>query len=145
RWIGAALAGAGAAGISILLAGGSRAAAALAERISDLSTEIPRSLVALLSDVGLQLIDGLQRANMPVAAGLLVAGVLLLVSRPPAVLVHVRRSTDRTRRARLLAGGMAAAVLILLAAELWGKRAQRELMLCNGHRELCDRRLDEVV
>lgn len=145
RWIGAALAGAGAAGISILLAGGSRAAAALAERVSGLSTEIPRSLVVLLSDVGLQLIDGLQRANMPVAAGLLVAGVLLLVSRPPAVLVHVRRSTDRTRRARLLAGGMAAAVLILLAAELWGKRAQRELMLCNGHRELCDRRLDEVV
>src|SRR5690606_7104494 len=76
---------------------------------------------------------------------LVLAGGVLLLARPPAVLLHLRRSTDRRRRAVVLAGGMAAAVLVLVAMEVQGERTQREVMRCNGHAELCDRRLDEVV
>ena len=145
RWLGGTLTITGIVGVATLVIGAVEAEAALAARIGALPPEIPPSLVALMNDVSAQMVMSLRRANMPMAVALVLGGVALVVSRPPTVLVHLRRSTDRRRRARVLAGGMVTAVLVLVAIEAWGERTRGEVLLCNGHRELCDRRLDQVA
>lgn len=148
RWLGVTLLVTGAVGgiaWTLALAGFNQA---VTDFLSRLPSSFPPSLITVLGDVSGELSRGIRDATAPALFLLLVAGAAALSVRWAIERADVSiRLLERYRsQAAASVVGTTALLGILLGSEVvYAPTGANGEIRCNGHRELCDRRVNEVV
>lgn len=148
RWLGIVFVTTGLTGVIALMI----ALAGFNQVIDDLLSRVPASfppsLSILLRDVAGELSASVRDATLPALVGLVALGTLPLGT--PWALKQAGLSLRLLRRYRSQAAASVVGTLglfgVLVGSELaYLPFGRHDDMRCNGHRELCDRRVDEVV
>ncbi|MQA00713.1 MAG: hypothetical protein GEU80_15550 [Dehalococcoidia bacterium] len=147
RWVGGSLVGAAVLGTLTLIAALMAFDAATDRALSGLPDDFSPSLEIVFEDVASQLAASIRSTAIPALIMLVVLGGILLAWRWGLRRAHasVRLLRRRGWRVATVIGAVAAALLLVAFAELRTATSDPELMRCNGHYQLCDRRVDEVV
>lgn len=148
HWLGVTFIATGLAGGVALLVVLQAMERAIADLLSRLPASFPPSLAHVLGDVAGELSMSIRDAAAPALLGLIALGILPLVGR--WVLQRAEVTLRLVQRYRSQAAASIVGTVGLLGVVIGSELVYIPLgyddeMRCNGHRELCDRRVDEVV